>query len=51
MRNIDLSEKKPRKIIKHKNLLSNIRMGKKILTFGDIKLEKHKLYRYENPIF
>ena len=51
MRNIDLSEKKTPENHKTQNLLWNIRMGKKILTFGDIKLEKHKLYRYENPMF
>ena len=27
-------------IIKHKNLLSRIKMGKEILTFGDIEIEK-----------
>ena len=28
-------------IIKHKNLLSHIKMGREILTFGDIETEKN----------
>ena len=39
MQNADLTERKW-KIIKHKNLLSHIKMGKEILTFGDIEIEK-----------
>ena len=27
-------------MIKHKNLLSRIKMGKEVLTFGDIEIEK-----------
>ena len=26
-------------------------MGKQILTFGDIEIEKDKFYRYKSPIF
>ena len=26
-------------------------MGKEILTFSDIEIEKNKLYRYKSPIF
>ena len=26
-------------------------MGKKVLTFGDIEIEKHKIYRFKSPIF
>ena len=26
-------------------------MGKEILTFGDIEIEKNKFYRYKSPIF
>ena len=35
--------------MKHKNLSSNIKMGKEIITFGDIEIKKHKFYRYKNP--
>ena len=38
MQNADLTKK--RNIIKHKSLLSHIKIGKEILTFGDIKIEK-----------
>ena len=38
-------------IMKHKNLLSSIKMGKDILTFGDIEIEKKKIYRNKSPIF
>ena len=45
-------------IIKHKSLLSHIKMGKEILMFGnveiDIKLDllnNIKFYRYKSPIF
>ena len=34
-------------VIKHKNLLSNIKMSWEILTFGDIEVEKNKFYRYK----
>ena len=39
------------KIIKHKNLLSHIKMVEKIITLGDIESEKHKFYLYKSPIF
>ena len=50
MQNINLTEKK-RNIIKHKNLLSHIKMSKKILMFGDIETEKNKFYRHKSSIF
>ena len=50
LRNTDLTEKKCN-IIKHKNLLSHIKMGKWIITFGDIEIEKQKFYRYKSYIF
>ena len=42
MQKIDLTKKK-RDIIKHKNLLPNIKMGKEILIFGDIEIEKKNI--------
>ena len=50
MQNIDLTET-DWNIIKHKNILSHIKMGREILTFVDIEIEKHKYFRYKNPIF
>ena len=50
MQNANLTEKK-RNIIKHKNLLPHIKMGKEILMFGNTEIEKNKFYRHENPIF
>ena len=38
-------------ILKHKNLLSNIKMSKEILTFGDNEIEKNKFYCNKTPIF
>ena len=38
MQNADLTEKQ--NIIKHKNVFSYIKMGKEILTFGNIEIEK-----------
>ena len=35
---------KKQNIIKHKNLLSQIKMGKEILMFGNIEIEKNKFY-------
>ena len=49
MQNTDLT-KKTITLLKHKNLLSRIKMGKEILTFGDIEIEK-KLYHHKTPIF
>ena len=37
-------------IIKHENLLSYIKIGKEILTFGDIEIEKKKFYRNKIPV-
>ena len=37
--------------MKHKILLSRIKMGKEILTFGNIEFEKNKFYRNKTPIF
>ena len=39
MENNDLTEKK-RNIIKHKNLLSHIKMSKEVLRFGGIEIKK-----------
>ena len=37
--------------IKHKNLLSHVKISKEILTFGDIEIERDKFYDYESPFF
>ena len=37
-------------IIKHKFLLSHIKMDKEILTFGDTDIEKNKFYHHKSPI-
>ena len=34
-----------------KKLLSHIKIGKENLTFGDIKIENNKCYRYGSPLF
>ena len=39
MQNADLTKKK-QSSIKHNNLLSRIKMGKEILTFGDIERQR-----------
>ena len=44
-------DRKDRNIIKHKNILSHIKMGKKNLTFGYIETEKKKFYHHKGPIF
>ena len=49
MQNVDLTKKKWN-IIKHKRLLSRIKMGKEILTFGDIEIEKDIFYFYKSPV-
>ena len=41
MQNADLTKKN--ETLKHKNLLSPIKMVKEILTFGDIEIEKKKI--------
>ena len=51
LQNISLSEKKKQNIIKHKNLLSHIKIAKEIITFDDIEIEKHKFHHYKSPIF
>ena len=38
-------------IIKHKNLLSHIKMNIEVQMFGNYETEKHKFSRYESPIF
>ena len=43
--------KKKKRIIKQKDLFSNIKLDKEILTLGHIEIEKNKSYRYESPIF
>ena len=50
MQNIDLAEKMLN-IIKHKNLLAHIKMGKEILTFGNFEIEKNKFYLSKILIF
>ena len=42
---------KKEKIIKHKKLLSHIKVSKEILTFGNIEIEKDNYYRNKTPIF
>ena len=37
--------------MKHKNLLSHIKMCKNALKFSDIEIEKDKFYHYKSPIF
>ena len=32
-------------------MLSHIKVGKEILTFGEIKTEKNKFYRHKTPVF
>ena len=50
MQNADLTEKK-RNIIKHKNVLSHIKMGKEVFTFDSIEIEKNKFCRDKTAIF
>ena len=38
-------------IKKHKNLLPHTKMGKEILIFADIEIEKNKFFRHESRIF
>ena len=43
---------KKQNIIKtKKKIFSYIKMGKKILTFGDIEIEKNNFYLHKSPIF
>ena len=48
MQNADFTKKK-QNIIKHKNLLPHIKIGKEILTFEDIQIKKYMFYRHESP--
>ena len=50
MQNADLTEKS-RILWNIKNLLSSIKIGKEILTFGDIEIEKKFFYHNKTPIF
>ena len=36
--------------MRHKNLLSHVKMRKEILTFADIEIEKNKFYHHKSPI-
>ena len=49
MQNVDLTKKKWN-IVKHKRLLSRIKMGKEILTFADIEIKKDIFYFYKSPV-
>ena len=49
MLNVDLTKK--RNIIINKKNLSHIKIGNKVLKFGDIKIEKNKFYRHKSPNF
>ena len=42
---------KKQNIIKYKNLLSHIKMGKENIAFGDIEIEKHKFCSNKSSIF
>ena len=48
MQNADLTKK--RNIVTHKNLLSQIKMGKETLTFGDIEIDNF-FFTAMTPIF
>ena len=37
--------------IKHEYILSHVKMGKEILTFGDIKIEKNEFYGHKSSIY
>ena len=37
--------------MKHKNLLSHIKMAKEIITLVILKNQKYKFHRYKSPIF
>ena len=42
--------KKKWNIIKHKNLSSHIKLGKEMLMFGNIEIEKSKFYCNKTPV-
>ena len=48
---INLFSQKKWYIVKHKKLLSYIKMVKEVITFCDIEIERHKFYYQNNPIF
>ena len=50
MENIDLTKKK-RNIIKHRNLLSHIKMNKEILRFIGSEIKKKLFYYHKSPFF
>ena len=41
---------KKQNLAEHKNLLSDIKMGKEILTFGHIEIKKKNFYHHKIPI-
>ena len=49
IQNADLTEKSG-SLQNIKKLFSYIKMGKEVLTFGDIEIEKNKFYRYKNLV-
>ena len=44
MKNLDFNKKN---IKKHKNLLTVVKLGKEILTFRNIEIEKNKFYHHK----
>ena len=44
-------DRKKWSIIKHKNLLSLIKMGKENLSFGNMEMKKSKIYRHRVLFF
>ena len=44
-------DQKQSKTVKHKNLLSRIKMCKEGLTFGDVEIEKNKFDFHKNLTF
>lgn len=50
VQNIDLSEKS-RTFKKYKKIFQNIKIGKEILTFGNIESKKKKTPLLKSPIF
>ena len=47
-KSVDLTKKK-QDLMKHRNLLLHIRMGKKILNFGDIEIKKKIILPPQKP--
>ena len=41
-------DRKKQNIIKHKKLLSDLKMNKEVITFGDIETEKNKFDRHKS---